>query len=219
MVDHTFLFGGPVKKIREVVDAGILGALYYFDSTRVNLGTFQHDVSVMWDLASHDLSIMDYIIAEKPQAVVATGGKHLNGQADVAFITVYFPDKLVAHLNVNWLSPVKIRTTVIGGEHKMLMWNDLEADEKIKIYDKGVKMTNRPNGHEFYEPLVTYRSGDIWVPKVEQTEALKVEFEYFVDCILNNRIPINNGAAGLRVIRVLEAAEESLKERGKLVAL
>ena len=143
MVDHTFLFSGPVMKIRELVDSGALGALYYFDSTRVNLGLFQHDVNVVWDLAPHDLSIMDHIIRAKPEAVVATGGKHLNGLADVAFITIYFPGNVIAHVNVNWLSPVKVRTTLIGGEQKMLVWNDLEADEKIKVYDKGVKITNR----------------------------------------------------------------------------
>ena len=137
MVDHTFLFSGAVRKIREIVDTGTLGPLYYFDSTRVNLGLFQHDVSVIWDLAPHDLSIMDHLIAEKPEAVVATGGNHLNGHADMAFVTIYFRRNIIAHINVNWLSPVKIRTTLIGGKDKMLVWNDLEADEKIKIYDKG----------------------------------------------------------------------------------
>jgi predicted dehydrogenase len=216
MVDHTFLFCGAVTKIRELVDAGTLGRLYYFDSMRVNLGLFQHDVNVVWDLAPHDLSIMDHIICEKPQAVVTTGGKHLNGHADVAFITVYFPGNLIAHLNVNWLSPVKVRTTLIGGEHKMLVWNDLEPDEKIKVYDKGVKISN---GQSVYDLLVSYRSGDVWAPKVEQAEALKVELEYFVDCIVNDRVPFNDGAAGLRVVRLLEAADQSLKERGKIVAL
>ena len=141
MVDHTFLFSGAVRKIRQLVDDGTLGPLYYFDSTRVNLGLFQHDVSVVWDLAPHDLSIMDYLIDVKPEAVVATGANHLNGLADMAFITVYFPGNIVAHVNVNWLSPVKVRTTLIGGRDKMLVWNDLEPDEKIKVYDKGVDIT------------------------------------------------------------------------------
>jgi predicted dehydrogenase len=216
MVDHTFLFSGPVKKIRELIDASALGPLYYFDSTRVNLGLFQHDVSVVWDLAPHDLSIMDYVIAEKPEAVVTTGGKHLNGHADMAFITVYFPRDIIAHINVNWLSPVKVRTALIGGKDKMLVWNDLEADEKIKVYDKGVQITN---GQSVYDLLVSYRSGDVWSPKVEQTEALKVELGYFVDCIRNNRTPNNDGEAGLRIVRLLEAADQSLKERGKLIEL
>jgi predicted dehydrogenase len=216
MVDHTFLFSGAVRKIREVVDNGTLGSLYYFDSTRVNLGLFQHDVSVVWDLAPHDLSIMDYIIKEKPEAVVATGAKHLNGHVDMAFITVYFPGNIVAHVNVNWLSPVKVRTTLIGGKDKMLVWNDLEADEKIKIYDKGVDIAS---GEGVYDVLVSYRTGDVWAPKVEQTEALKVELGYFLDCINKNHTPSNDGAAGLRVVRLLEAAEASLKERGKVVCL
>ncbi len=216
MVDHTFLFSGAVRKIRDVVNAGILGPLYYFDSTRVNLGLFQHDVSVVWDLAPHDLSIMDDIIRERPEAVVATGGNHLNGLADMAFITIYFPSSVVAHINVNWLSPVKVRTTLIGGRDKMLVWNDLEADEKIKIYDKGVQISS---GEGMYDLLVSYRSGDVWAPKCDQTEALKVELDYFIDCIVNDRTPINDGAAGLRIVRLLEAADNSLKNRGRLVSL
>jgi predicted dehydrogenase len=216
MVDHTFLFSGAVRKIRQLINNGTLGELYYFDSTRVNLGLFQHDVNVVWDLAPHDLSVMDYIIAEKPEAVVATGGKHLNGLTDMAFITVYFPRNVIAHVNVNWLSPVKVRTTLIGGEKKMIVWNDLEADEKVRVYDKGVEISN---GRGVYDLLVSYRSGDVWAPKVEQTEALKVELEYFIDCILNGRTPFNDGEAGLRVVKVLEAADQSLKGRGKAISL
>jgi predicted dehydrogenase len=214
MVDHTFLFNGAVRKIREIVDAGTLGPLYYFDSTRVNLGLFQHDVSVIWDLAPHDLSIMDHVIRQQPEAVVATGGNHLNGLADMAFITIYFPGNVVAHVNVNWLSPVKVRTTLIGGKDKMLVWNDLEADEKIKVYDKGVDITGSEGT---YDLLVSYRSGDVWAPKCEQTEALKVELDYFVDCITDDQTPTNDGVAGLRVVRLLEAAEQSLKNRGQIV--
>src|SRR5216684_6245744 len=216
MVDHTFLFTGAVRKIRQLVDEGTLGGLYYYDSTRVNLGLFQHDINVVWDLAPHDLSIMDYLIQADPEAVVATGEKHLNGLVDVAFLTIYFPGNVIAHINVNWLSPVKVRTTLIGGEKKMLVWNDLEADEKIKVYDKGIRMSN---GHGVYEMLVSYRSGDMWAPKVEQTEALKAELEYFIDCILNDQTPLNDGLAGLRVVKMLEAAEQSLKERGKTIRL
>jgi len=216
MVDHTFLFSGAVRKIRELVDNKTLGSLYYFDSTRVNLGLFQHDVSVVWDLAPHDLSIMDFILREKPEAVVATGAKHVNDLADMAFITVYFPGNLIAHVNVNWLSPVKVRMTLIGGKDKMLVWNDIEPDEKIKVYDKGVDIAN---GQGVYDLLVSYRSGDVWAPKVEQTEALKLELGYFVECIQKNEIPVNDGAAGLRVVRLLEAAETSLNQRGKAISL
>jgi predicted dehydrogenase len=214
MVDHTFLFTGAVRKIRQLIDDKTLGKLYYYDSTRVNLGLFQHDVNVIWDLAPHDLSIVDYLIGERPEAIVATGEKHLNGLTDVAYMTAYFPDNVIAHINVNWLSPVKVRTTLIGGEKKMLVWNDLEADEKIKVYDRGVNMTNREG---VYNLLVSYRSGDMWAPKVEQTEALKAELAYFIDCIENNEAPINDGMAGLRVVRMLEAAEESLSRKGEAV--
>jgi predicted dehydrogenase len=216
MVDHTFLFTGAVKKIGQLLDEGTLGKIYYYDSTRVNLGLFQHDVNVIWDLAPHDLSIIDHLIKETPEAVSATGQTHLNGHEDIAFITVYFPNKIIAHINVNWLSPVKVRTTLIGGEKKMLVWNDLEADEKIKVYDKGVNITNREG---LYNLLVNYRSGDMWAPQLEQIEALKQELAYFVDCIANNKTPFNDGAAGLRVVKLLEAASESVKQRGALVSL
>src|SRR5579864_2799797 len=216
MVDHTFLFTGAVKKIRQFLDEDALGKLYYYDSTRVNLGLFQHDVNVIWDLAPHDLSIMDYLIEQSPEAVVATGQTHLNGHEDIAFMTLYFPNKIIAHINVNWLSPVKVRTTLIGGEKKMLVWNDLEADEKIKIYDKGVHITSREG---LYNLLVNYRSGDMWAPQLEQIEALKQELAYFVDCISNNHTPFNDGAAGLRVVKLLEAANESVTKRGALVHL
>lgn len=216
MVDHTFLFTGAVRKIKEVIEDGGLGRLYYFDSIRVNLGLFQHDVNVVWDLAPHDLSIMDYLVEEKPAAIVATGGIHLNGLEDIAYVTVYFNNNMIAHFNVNWLSPVKVRTTLIGGDKKMLVWNDLNADEKIKIYDKGIEVKN---GQHVYDLLVNYRSGDIWVPKIDQIEALKLESEYFVDCILNNKTPINDGRAGLRVVKILEAANKSIREKGATVTL
>jgi len=216
MVDHTFLFTGAVKKISELLKEGTLGNLYYYDSTRVNLGLFQHDINVLWDLAPHDLSIMDYLLKGSPEAIVATGERHLNGYEDVAFMTLYFPEKVIAHINVNWLSPVKVRTTLIGGEKRMLVWNDLEADEKVKVYDKGVKITNREG---VYELLVNYRSGDMWAPQLEQVEALRQELEYFVACISSGEEPFNNGCAGLRVVKMLEAANESLKTKGSLVYL
>jgi predicted dehydrogenase len=216
MVDHTFLFTGAVRKIRQLVDEDVLGHLYYYDSMRVNLGLFQHDVNVVWDLAPHDLSIIDYLVQARPEAVAATGETHLNGVEDVGFITVYFPGKTIAHVNVNWLSPVKVRTTLIGGEKRMLVWNDLEADEKVKVYDKGVRMTN---GEGIYQLLVSYRSGDMWAPKIEQTEALKTELSYFIDCVTNNKAPFNDGAAGLRVVRMLEAADKSLRQKGRAVPL
>ena len=216
MVDHTFLFTGAVKKMRELIDDGTLGRLYYYDSTRVNLGLFQHDVNVIWDLAPHDLSIMDHLIHATPEAIVATGQSHLNCYEDVAYMTLYFPDNVIAHINVNWLSPVKVRTTLIGGEKRMLVWNDLEADEKLKVYDKGVTIDSREG---VYELLVSYRSGDMWAPQLEQVEALRQELSYFVECISSGRDPHNDGCAGLRVVKMLAAATESLNKKGALVRL
>ncbi len=216
MVDHTFLFTGAVRKIRQLIDEGTLGTLYYYDSMRVNLGLFQHDVNVVWDLAPHDLSILDHLIQKHPDAIIATGEQHLNGFEDVAFITIYFPGNVIAHVNVNWLSPVKVRTTLIGGEKRMLVWNDLEADEKIRVYDKGVQVSN---GQGVYDLLVSYRSGDMWAPRVDQCEALRTELSYFVNCITSGETPFNDGESGLRVVKMLEAAETSLKGRGKAVYL
>ncbi len=216
MVDHTFLFTGAVTKIRQLLDENALGKLYYYDSTRVNLGLFQHDINVVWDLAPHDLSIMDHLIQQRAEAIVATGQSHLNGHEDVAFITIYFPNKVIAHVNVNWLSPVKIRTTLIGGEKKMLVWNDQAADEQVKVYDKGVSVTSLEG---VYNLLVNYRSGDMWAPRLERVEALTRELSYFVECISKDENPMNDGQAGLRVVKMLEASSRSIRERGALVYL
>lgn len=216
MVDHTFLFTGAVRKIQQLMHDGTLGRLFYYDSTRVNLGLFQHDVNVLWDLAPHDLSIMAHLIGSRPEAIVATGEHHLNGHADVAYLTAYYPDNVIAHINVNWLSPVKVRTTLIGGEKKMVVWNDLEADEKVKVYDKGVDVEN---GQGIYDLLVSYRSGDMWAPRVEPGEALTTELNYLLDCLEQDTAPHNGGEAGLEVVRMLAAADESLRQRGQLVRL
>jgi predicted dehydrogenase len=216
MVDHTFLFTGAVRKISQLLKEGALGKLYYYDSTRVNLGLFQHDINVLWDLAPHDLSIMDHVIPGRPEAVVATGQSHLNCHEDVAFMTLYFPENVIAHINVNWLSPVKVRTTLVGGEKRMLVWNDLDADEKVKVYDKGVNITSNEG---VYNLLVNYRSGDMWSPQLEQVEALRQELLYFVDCISSGKEAFNDGCAGLRVVKMLEAASESMSKRGSLVYL
>jgi predicted dehydrogenase len=216
MVDHTFLFTSAVRRIRQLIQEGTLGKLYYYDSTRVNLGLFQHDVNVIWDLAPHDLSIMDHLIKDEPEYLIATGQSHFNNLEDVAYITMYFADRMIAHINVNWLSPVKVRTTLIGGETKMLVWNDLDADEKLKIYDKGVSVAN---GQNLYQVLVSYRTGDMWAPKLEQIEALAAEAKYFVECVSKAERPFNDGLAGLRVVKLLEAADESLKGGGKPVRL
>jgi predicted dehydrogenase len=216
MVDHTFIYTGAVRATKNFIDNNTLGKIYYYDSTRVNLGLFQHDVNVVWDLAPHDFSIMDYLIDEKPEELTANGIAHVNRMEDMAYITIYFQSNLIAHFNVNWLSPVKVRTTLIGGETKMLLWNDINPDEKIKIYDKGINIKNREN---IYNLLVSYRSGDMWAPKVDNTEALKLECKHFVDCIEKGQNFSNNGIAGLRVVKLLEACNESMKNRGKPVNL
>lgn len=217
MIDHTYIFTGAVRKIKELISGRILGDLYYYDSTRVNLGLFQHDVNVIWDLAPHDFSIMDYVLDAKPVAISAHGKSHFsNNLEDVAYITFYFEDNLIAHFNLNWLSPVKVRTTLIGGQNKMLVWNDLESDEKIKIYDKGVKVESREG---IYNLLVEYRSGDMFSPKIDQKEALRTEIEYFIDCINNNTPPFNDGLSGLRIVKMLEATDKSIKNNGEIIKL
>src|SRR5208283_1655014 len=216
MVDHTFTFTSAVRKIKQLIDDGTLGELYYYDSIRVNLGLFQGDVNVIWDLAPHDFSIMDYLVSQKPHAISACGKAHVNGLEDTAYITVYFTSNMIAHFNVNWLSPVKVRKTLVGGEKKMLVWDDLEVDEKIKVYDRGINITTNESK---YNLLVSYRSGDMWAPKVDQVEALKTETEYFIDCILNDKTPVNDGNAGLRIVKMLEACDKSLENHGGMVRI
>lgn len=218
MVDHTFLFTGVVRKIKEYLDQGELGKLLYYDATRVNLGLFQHDSNVVWDLAPHDLSIMDYLITSDPEALVVTGANHFSEFEEMAYLTLYFPDKVIAHISVNWLSPVKVRSTLFGGEKKMLVWNDLEPDEKIRLYDKGVEVS-KPNRSGIYDLLVSYRQGDLIVPRVENMEALKLETQYFIDCVEKNEKPFNDGVSGWRIIKMLEAADLSLKQRGGVVPI
>lgn len=217
MVDHTFLFTPAVRKIKELVDAGELGQLYYYDSVRVNLGLFQHDVNVLWDLAVHDLSIMDFILGASPQAVSATGMAHVAGQPeDMAFLTCYFANNVIAHFHVNWLAPVKIRRTLIGGDRKMIVFDDLEPSEKIKVYDKGITV-NEPEG--VYKMMVGYRTGDMWAPQLANLEALREEAKHFVSCVESGKRPLTDGPAGLAVVRILEAATESIRNRGQPVEL
>lgn len=216
-VDHTFIYTGAVRKMKEIITSGRLGELYYFDSVRVNLGLFQHDVNVIWDLAPHDLSIMDYLLESKPLAVSATGSCHVgNGLEDIAYLTVQFENNLIAHFHVNWLAPVKIRKTLIGGTKSMIVYDDTEASEKLKIYDKGIEVTTREG---VYDTLVQYRTGDMLSPKIEQTEALNLAAGHFIDCIKNDKKPLTDGTSGLNVVRILEASEVSIKNQGKLITL
>ena len=212
MVDHTFIYTGAVRKLKELVAGGELGDIYYYDSERVNLGLFQPDINVIWDLAVHDLAIMNYVFPNQPIAVSATGMGHVPGKpANVAYLTLYFNDRMIAHINVNWLSPVKLRRTLVGGDRKMILYDDLEPSEKIKIYDKGIELTSRKT---IYETMVGYRAGDMWAPKLDGTEALRREACHFVESIENKTKPESDGEAGLYVVRILEAATQSMKARG-----
>lgn len=219
LVDHTFVYTGAVRKIRELVRSEHLGDLYYYDSVRVNLGLFQHDVSVLWDLAVHDLSIMDYALGARPIAVSCTGINHIPGTPeDVAYLTLFFEDAFVAHLHVNWLSPVKLRRTLIGGSKKMIVYDDLEPVEKIKVHDKGLIVEADPE--KIRQLLLRgYRSGDVWSPQIEPGEALSAELKHFVQCIQRSTEPITDGMAGYRVVSILEAAELSLRRKGAPVEL
>jgi len=218
MVDHTFVYTDAVRKMRELISTGALGEIYYYDAVRVNLGLFQHDVNVIWDLAIHDLSIMDYVLPYKPVAISATGISHVPGQPEnVAYITLFFASTQIAHVHVNWLTPVKVRHTLIGGSEKMILYDDLEPSEKLKVYDKGITVT--PGPEAVYKMLVSYRSGDMWAPRLDNTEALQTEALHFIDCVENKRQPETDGAGGLRMVQMIEAAEESLRSRGRLVEL
>ena len=217
-VDHTFIYTGAVRKMRELIVAGEIGEVYYYDSVRVNLGLFQSDVNVMWDLAVHDLSIMDYVLRSKVLAVSASGVSHVPGKpANIAYLTVFFENNCIAHLHVNWLSPVKLRRTLLGGCRKMIVYDDLEPSEKVKVYDKGI--TLQPGESDLYQERVAYRSGDMWAPQLDIREALQVEVEQFVHCVNECEHSPSDGEAGLRVMRILEAATRSLNERGRPVTL
>ncbi|MBZ5559479.1 MAG: Gfo/Idh/MocA family oxidoreductase [Acidobacteriia bacterium] len=218
MVDHTFVYTGAVRKIASLVSSGELGDIYYYDSVRVNLGLFQHDVNVIWDLAVHDLSVMDYVLPSRPRAVSATGVSHVaGGHENIAYLTLFFDNNLIAHIHVNWLAPVKIRRTLIGGSQRMIVYDDLEPSEKIKIYDKGITVNSQPDS--VYQLLVGYRAGDMWAPQLPATEALKTEVAHFVECVERGTAPLTDGASGLRVVRLVEAASESMAARGRLIEL
>ena len=218
MVDHTFVYTGAVRKIHELVAANGMGEIYYYDSVRVNLGLFQHDVNVIWDLAVHDLSILDYVLPNRPSAVAATGSSHITGEHEnIAYLTLYFDGSLLAHVHVNWLAPVKIRRTLIGGSRRMIVYDDLEPSEKVKLYDRGVTVTDEPES--VYQMLIGYRIGDMWAPQLDMTEALRTEVMHFVRCIEGQDQPITGGEAGLRVVTILEAATRSMAERGRPVDL
>jgi predicted dehydrogenase len=219
MVDHTFVYTSAVAKIRELVRRNSLGQIYYYDAVRVNLGLFQHDVSVVWDLAVHDLSIMGAVLSQRPSAVSCAGISHVPGEPEnIAYITLFFDSNLVGHIHVNWLAPVKLRTTLISGSEKMIVYDDVPVSEKVKVYDKGIAIQNG-SAENIYRMLISYRAGDVWIPTLDVTEALYTEAVHFVHCIQTRERPLTDGEAGLQVVRILEAATESMKNRGRLIEL
>jgi predicted dehydrogenase len=216
MVDHTFVYTGAVQKIRELVAGGELGELYYYDSVRINLGLFQQDVDVLWDLAVHDLSIMDFVLPLQPVAVSATGLAHVPGKPEnIAYMTMFFDGPVIAHVHASWLAPVKVRRTLLGGSRRMIVFDDLEASEKIKVYDSGISVD--PSPEHLYQMLIGYRTGDMWAPKLAVTEALHTEAAHFVDCVARGTRPQTDGEAGRRVVRLLEAASMSMQHHGRPV--
>ncbi|HEX3559083.1 MAG TPA: Gfo/Idh/MocA family oxidoreductase [Pyrinomonadaceae bacterium] len=221
MVDHTFIYTGAVRKIKEMVAAGEIGDLLYFDAVRINLGLFQHDINVVWDLAPHDLSIMDYLVERRPTAVLATGSCHIEpGLENIAYVQLRFDDSMIANFHFNWLSPVKIRRTLIAGSRRMIVYDDIEPTEKVRVYDKGVtRNENGPDEEETYKTLVSYRTGDVWVPQLDPTEALHYVCAEFLAAIRDSRPSVSDGAAGLRVVRLLEAAQASINEGGRWIKL
>ena len=217
MVDHTFEYTAGVNKMKEIIESGLLGDVMYVNCSRLNLGIFQRDINVVWDLAPHDFSIMSHVVPKDPVAISALSTEHFGrGTEDVAFIAAHFDNGFIAHFHCNWLSPVKIRRTLISGNRKMLVWDDLAPDEKIKIYDRGVEIRNQTGVHEL---LVSYRSGDMYAPKISSVEALQSEARYFLECIEKNQVPFNDGEAGLKVVRMLEAADRSMKLGGEKIKL
>ncbi len=213
LVDHTFLYTGAVRRIKDLHDNGELGGLLYVDSVRANLGLFQHDADVLWDLAPHDVSILDYLTGKTPVAVSAVGADRAgSGHVDVAYLSLFYADGLIAHVHVNWLSPVKVRRVLIGGTRRMVVYDDTEPSEKVKVYSSGVDV-------DPVAALVDYRVGDCWSPKLDITEALAVEFDHFAGCVRDGRRPVTDGMSGVRVVRVLEAASRSLAAEGVRVAV
>lgn len=218
IVDHTFIYTGAVRKISELMQKGEMGDIYYYDSIRVNLGLFQRDVSVISDLAVHDFAILEFLLNEQPVEVSAVGSKHFpETPENLAYVSLFYDSGMIAHCNVNWLAPVKVRQILIGGSKKMIVYDDLEPSEKIKIYDKGISFTDDPQ--KIYQMRVGYRTGDMWAPQLDASEALRVEGEHFVDCINNSNVPKTDGKLGMRVVQLIEAATRSMNEHGRSVKL
>ncbi len=217
-VDHTYLYSPAIRKIKELITAGELGEIYYIDSVRINLGLLQHDVNVIWDLACHDLSIIDHLLGRLPRSLAAIGACHTGGEIeDIAYLNLDFGANLLASMHVNWLSPVKVRHLIVGGSRKSLVYNDLDRNEPLKVYDRGITVAHTPE--ERRAMLVSYRSGDVWSPYVERTEPLRTLVSHFAACIRTGQRPLTDGEAGLRIVRVLEASQRSIKAQGGRITL
>lgn len=216
-VDHTFVYTGAVQKIHSIIESGEMGDLLYLDSVRINLGLFQSDVNVVWDLAPHDVSIMVHLIDRDPLWVSAIGSAHYGTLESQAYVTIKYPGSLIAHLHVNWLAPVKLRSTVIGGSKRMIVYDDLEPSEKLRIYDKGVTLSNDRRRRQ--QALVDYRIGDMFSPYIDKTEPLEQACRTFLDAIARGRPSLTDGRAGLAVVRVLEAAQRSILKEGERIHL
>ena len=218
MVDHTFIYTDAVRKMGQIIGDGDLGQVYYYDSIRVNLGLFQRDVNVISDLGVHDFSILDFLLKEHPAAVSASGINHFPGTPEnLAYISLFYNSGVIAHANVSWLAPVKVRQILIGGSKRMITYDDLQPSEKVKVYDKGISFTDDPK--QIYQMRVGYRTGDMWAPRLEGSEALRVAAEHFVDCIQHGKAPLTGGHLGLRVVELIEAATSSMRGKGETVYL
>lgn len=220
MVDHTFIYSGPVQKIKQLIEAGEIGDLYFIDSVRINLGLFQHDVNVVWDLAPHDLSILDFLIGKLPKSLSAFGTSHADNVReieDVAYLNLDMGNGLLASFHVNWLSPVKVRHFIIGGSRKSIVYDDLQPAEKVKVYDRGITVNGDIDARRGV--LVGYRTGDVWLPHIPHSEPLALMVKHFAECIREHKVPLTSGESGLRVVQILEAAQRSIKAQGGRITL
>jgi predicted dehydrogenase len=217
MADHTFLYTGAVEKMKELIDSKIIGIPSYFDSTRINLGLFQPDVNVLWDLAPHDISILTYLISELPVSINATGISHTRNHIEnIAYLTVNYQSDFIAHFNCSWTSPVKVRQTLIGGDRKMILYNDLEPSEKVRVYDTGYNMKSEEDKNRI---MVDYRTGDVFIPKLSTREALAGVAEDFISSVIQHKEPLANALLGRQVVKILEASQESIKNNGKEIKI
>jgi len=219
-VDHTFVFTGAVRKMKELIESNEIGDIYYFDSVRINLGLIQTDVNVVWDLAPHDVSIMDFLIGQNPIAVSATGASHGGSPTEnIAYVTVRYEGSLIGHVHVNWLAPAKVRRTIVGGSKRMLIYDDMEPSEKVKIYDKGFSVASHPTPENEYQLMISYRAGDMHAPCLDTREGLAVEAENIINAVRGKEALIVDGWAGWRVVRILEAAQRSIQEGGAFISV